>query len=110
MTPEPAPDQTDEQTHDYYGVPLWLMKEYLAQLGAREGASDSKSDSKTDSKAGSGAEVMVADGWRAELRKAAPRHLGSLVIGGTTATFTGDAQALAAMFERLHWKTLRGGG
>jgi len=97
---------TDEQTHDYYGVPLWLMKEYLAQLGAREGASDSKSDSK----AGSGAEVMEADGWRAELRKAAPRHLGSLVIGGTTVTFTGDAQALAAMFERLHWKTLRGGG
>ena len=99
---EQGHDQTPAQTHDYYGVPLWLMKEYLAQLGAREGAADSS--------AGNGADVMEADGWRAELRKAAPRHLGSLVIGGTTVTFTGDAQALAAMFERLHWKTLRGGG
>ena len=91
-----------EQTHDYYGVPLWLMKEYLAQLGARDcGASEGAND---------GADAMEADGWRAELRKAAPRHLGSLVIGGTTVTFSGDPQALAAMFERLHWKTLRGGG
>ena len=95
---EPAHDQTPAQTHDYYGVPLWLMKEYLAQLGAQEG------------EANGAAEVMEADGWRAELRKAAPRHLGSLVIGGTTVTFSGDEQALAAMFERLHWKTLRGGG
>lgn len=98
MTPEPAHDQTQAQTHDYYGVPLWLMKEYLAQLGARASGLDD------------GAELMEADGWRAELRKAAPRHIGSLVIGGTTVTFSGEAQALAAMFERLHWKTLRGGG
>ena len=83
-----------EQTHDYYGVPIWLMKEYLEQLGAQEEAEN----------------VLVAEGWRAHLRKADPRHLGSLVIGGTTVTFDGDAQALAAMFERLHWKTLRGGG
>ena len=95
---EQGHDQTPAQTHDYYGVPLWLMKEYLAQLGAQEG------------EANGAAEVMEADGWRAELRKAAPRHLGSLVIGGTTVTFSGDEQALAAMYERLHWKTLRGGG
>lgn len=85
---------TQEQTHDYYGVPLWLMKEYLEQLGAHEGAEG----------------VWEAEGWRASLRKAAPRHIGSLVVGGTTATFAGDAEALAALFERLHWKTLRGGG
>ena len=23
-------------THDYHGVPLWLMKEYLVDLGAEE--------------------------------------------------------------------------
>lgn len=85
---------TEAQTHDYYGVPLWLMKEYLEQLGAQDEGDD----------------VLVAAGWRAQLRKADARRLGSLVIGGTTATFEGDAQALAAMFERLHWKTLRGGG
>ena len=100
---EQGPEQTPAQTHDYYGVPLWLMKEYLAQLGARECGANGAADVME-------AGVMEAGGWRAELRKAAPRHLGSLVIGGTTVTFSGDEQALAAMFERLHWKTLRGGG
>ena len=41
--------------HDYYGVPLWLMKSYLTDLGADE----------------VGESVMAGDGWRAELRKAA---------------------------------------
>jgi hypothetical protein len=84
----------DSQTHDYYGVPIWLMKEYLQQLGAQEIAENQ----------------LQGEGWRAALRKAEPRHIGSLTVGGTTATFAGEEQALAAMFERLHWKTLRGGG
>ena len=85
---------SDAQVHDYYGVPLWLMKSYLADLGAQEVADA----------------VMEADGWRAELSKAPVKRIGALAVGGTTASFTGDAPALAAMFERLHWKTLRGGG
>jgi hypothetical protein len=89
-----TPEQALEQTHDYYGVPLWLMKDYLGQLGAHETSENE----------------MEAEGWRATLRKAEPRHIRSLVVGGTTATFRGDRQALEAMFERLHWKTLRGGG
>ena len=28
-------------THDYHGVPLWLMKEYLVDLGAEEVETDS---------------------------------------------------------------------
>ena len=43
---------SDAQVHDYYGVPLWLMKSYLADLGAQEVADA----------------VMEADGWRAEPR------------------------------------------
>jgi hypothetical protein len=89
-----TPEQVPEQTHDYYGVPIWLMKDYLGQLGAQETSENE----------------MEAEGWGASLRKADPRHIGSLVVGGTTVTFRGDAQSLAAMFERLHWKTLRGGG
>jgi hypothetical protein len=81
--------------HDYYGVPLWLMKDYLAQLGGRE----------------TGEDVVEGDGWRAEVRKAERRHIGSLSIGGATVVFTGEQQAtLDALFEKLHWKTLRGGG
>lgn len=92
MTTDRTPQEV--QTHDYYGVPLWLMKEYLEQLGGRD----------------CGEDKLQADGWAASLRKASPRHIGSLVVGGTTVEFSGDAQALAALFEQLHWKTLRGGG
>ena len=80
--------------HDYYGVPLWLMKEYLADLGATEVEEN----------------VMTAEGWQARLSKAEPNRIGSLVIGGASVEFSGDEAALAAMFEKLQWKRLRGGG
>ena len=54
--------------------------------------------------------VVVGDGWQAILVKAPPRHIGSLTIGGALAEFSGDEQVLTALFEKLHWKTLRGGG
>ncbi len=87
------PDTT-QMTHDYYGVPDWLMKDYLTSVGAVETEEN----------------FMVADGWQARVTKAKPNHIGSLVIGGSTVHFSGDQDALDAMFEKLHWKTLRGGG
>ncbi len=80
--------------HEYHGVPLWLMKEYLSDLGATEVEEN----------------LMVGAGWQARLSKAEPNRIGSLVIGGAAAEFSGEETALAAMFEKLHWKTLRGGG
>lgn len=80
--------------HDYYGVPLWLLKSYLTDLGGVEVAEN----------------VIEGVGWRADVRKAIPRSIGSLTVGGATADFSGDAAALDALFEKLHWKTLRGGG
>lgn len=80
--------------HDYYGIPLWLMKDYLTQLDGVEIAED----------------VVEGDGWRAELRKAERRHIGSLSVGGATVVFIGEQATLDALFEKLHWKTLRGGG
>ena len=53
---------------------------------------------------------MEGDGWRAELRKAERRHIGSLSIGGATVVFLGEQATLDALFSQLHWKTLRGGG
>lgn len=80
--------------HDYYGVPLWLLKDYLAQLGGHEISED----------------VIEGDGWSAEVRKAKRRQIGSLSVGGATAIFSGNQETLDMLFERLHWKTLRGGG
>ena len=90
-------------THDYHGVPLWLMKEYLVDLGAVEVERAAVTDGPEES-------VMVAPDWSAVVRKAVPNHVGSLVIGGANVEFSGEEEALDAMFERLHWKTMRGGG
>ncbi|GAB4433229.1 MAG: hypothetical protein Kow0031_14770 [Anaerolineae bacterium] len=77
-----------------YGIPLWLMKKYLADLGATETAEN----------------VMSAEGWQAVVSKSEPARLGSLVVGRIEVEFSGDPLALEEMLERLHWKTLRGGG
>jgi hypothetical protein len=69
-------------------------EDYLADLGGRETAEN----------------VIEGEGWCAVLHKAEPRRIGSLTIGGTSVEFSGDDAALAAMHEKLHWKTLRGGG
>jgi len=77
-----------------YGVPLWLMKKYLADLGATETAEN----------------VMSGEGWQAVVSKSEPARIGSLVVGRIEVDFSGDQLALDNLLERLHWKTLRGGG
>jgi hypothetical protein len=78
----------------FNAIPLWLMKEYLAELGATEQAEG----------------LMVAEGRQARLRKGEPFRLGSLVVGVTEVELSGDETAIEAMLKKLHWKTLRGGG
>jgi hypothetical protein len=80
--------------HDYYCVPDWLMADYLTDLGGVEVEKH----------------VIEGDGWSAVIRKAEPKQIGSLEIGGATVEFRGDDGKLEAMLEKLHWKTLRGGG
>lgn len=77
-----------------YGVPLWLMKKYLVDLGAKETEGN----------------VMVGNGWQAKVSKAEPARIGSLVVGRIDAEFSGDDKAVEDLLEKLHWKTLRGGG
>lgn len=80
--------------HEYYGVPVWLMKTYFEELGAREG----------------GENVMEWDGsCRAVISVAEPRKVGSLVVGGSVVEFSGCEGNLEAMLEQLEWKTLRVG-
>ncbi len=77
-----------------YGVPLWLMKKYLMELGATETT----------------ANVMTGDGWRASVQKAEPFKIGSLVAGRINVEFSGEPDILAELVEKLHLKTMRGGG
>ena len=77
-----------------YGIPLWLMKKYLADLGATETEEN----------------VMAGDNWQATVSKAEPARIGSLVVGRIDVEFSGNEAALEALLEKLHWKTMRGGG
>ncbi len=77
-----------------FGIPLQTMKRYLTDLGATETA----------------ANVLVAEHWQAVLRKSEPAKIGSLVVGRIEMELSGEEMAIAAMLEKLHWKTLRGGG
>lgn len=78
----------------FNAIPLWLMKAYLVELGAAETEEN----------------VMTAAGWRAVVSKAEPFRLGSLTVGVTALDLSGDPAAIEVMLEKLHWKTLRGGG
>jgi hypothetical protein len=77
-----------------FGVPLWLMKKYLTELGGTEIEEN----------------VMVGDGWQAVVSKCEPARIGSLVCGRIEVDFTGDGQALETVLDKLHWKSMRGGG
>ncbi len=77
-----------------YGVPLWLMKKYLADLGAAETEEN----------------VLVGEKWQAIVSKSEPARIGSLVVGRIEVEFSGDPAVIQATVEKLHWKTMRGGG
>ena len=77
-----------------YGIPLWLMKKYLTDLGATEAEEN----------------VMVGEDWQAVVSKAEPARIGSLVVGRIDVEFSGDEAAVEELLEKLHWKSMRGGG
>lgn len=94
--PESAPGAPDAPItlRSDYGVPLFLMRDYLARLGGVEQAEHR----------------FAGEGWTATLEQAPWRQIGSLRVGGATLTLHGAPAVLDALRERLHWMTMRGGG
>jgi hypothetical protein len=76
-----------------HAIPLWLLREYLEELGGRA-LSETK---------------VAGDGWRAELLKLPDQHIGSLRIGRVQLTLAGEAEALARLRPGLDRKTMRAG-
>lgn len=76
-----------------HAIPLWLLREYLEELGGW-----AESDT-----------VVIGEGWRAELSKLPDRELGSLRIGRVEVTLQGEPEALAALRPGLDRKTMRAG-
>ena len=77
-----------------YGIPMFVMKKYLVDLGAVETEEN----------------VFAGDNWQGVLSRGEPVKVGSLKVGRIDFEITGDEAVLEELVEKLHWKTLRGGG
>jgi hypothetical protein len=88
-----------EQRHSIRGLPEWLIREYLAELGA---APDADPD----------APRMAAGDWRATWTSQRVRIPGSTGLGLTQfdIVFTGDDAAVEDIGRRFMAKAQRGGG
>jgi hypothetical protein len=77
------------------GIALWLLREYLEELGGTTGADG----------------VVAGPGWEARLTQLEDHPLGSLRIGQVRLELTGEEAALAELRRALTFKLMtRGGG
>lgn len=75
------------------GIPLWLLREYLEELGGEV----------------DGNGRVVGDGWVATLTPMEPFRLGSLRVGQLELHLEGTQRALDQLGPRLDKKTMRAG-
>lgn len=88
MTSQPAFEIT------VTSIPLWLMREYLVELGGQQVADD----------------AVSGEGWQARLTRVEDFQLGSLRVGQVHLQVHGDAQAIERLRPALDKKLIRGGG
>ena len=87
--------ETTRWTRAVRAVPLWLLREYLVELGGRA----------------EGAATVVGAGWRASLRQLDDYQIGSLRVGEVEVAVEGDPPALERLAAALDRKlATRGGG
>lgn len=82
-----------EKTEETHSIPLWLLREYLEELGGM-----AENDN-----------YVVGEGWKAALTKMEPRKVGSLRVGQVKIQFEGDPDALDQLKIQFHKKTMRAG-
>lgn len=76
------------------GIPLWLLREYIEELGAKM-----RDDG-----------VLYGEGWQARVTDAEDFQVGALRVGQVRLELDGEAAALAAVRPLLEKKLQRGGG
>ncbi len=80
--------------HEMRGLPYFLLKEYLQELGGVLTADD----------------TVAADGWTVRLERMEPFRLGSLEVGQTRLIMDIREDVYDDFVERFRLKTLRAGG
>ncbi len=81
---------TETQLH---GIPLWLLRAYLEDLGGVAETDD----------------YLIGDGWQAQLRRMPPVEIGSLRVGRVELELRGSQDVLDILRPLLHNKTMRAG-
>lgn len=76
------------------GISLWLLREYLEELGARE---DERG-------------WLRGEGWQARLTPIEDYRIGSLSVGQVKLEMTGEEQAVERVRRALEPKLMRAGG
>ena len=81
-------------THDLRSIPLWLLRDYLVDLG---GQIEPDGD-------------VAGQGWRGRLTRLEDFRIGSLRVGEVRLEISGEAESIARL-EQAQWpKLLRAGG
>lgn len=80
--------------HEMRGIPFWLLREYLEEMGGTAAGED----------------VLAGDGWQVKMTRMEPFRLGSLEVGQVRLEIEVDADKEADFRERFAKKTLRAGG
>ena len=80
--------------HEMRGIPYYLLKEYLQELG---GTLDDE-------------DFIQGDGWSVKIEKMEPYRLFSLSVGQSRLTMELEERVADDFLERFQKKTLRAGG
>jgi hypothetical protein len=79
---------------DLRGVPLWVVREYLAALGGAPGEADG----------------LTGPGWAARLAQREDVAVGALRVGEVRLTLRGTPEAVAGVERALALRLVRAGG
>jgi hypothetical protein len=91
------------------GIPLWLIREYLEELGgtAKDDCNISGEGRVSGASRVSGESGVSGEGWTAQLEQIEDFQIGSLVIGQVRVVLEGDVNELVIGLDD---KLLRAGG
>lgn len=94
------------------GIPRWLLRGYLADLGAQLAEPDdgSAEDARGAASADADYDLLVGKGWRARLTQLDDYRIGSLRSGQVEMVVTGASEIVNAVLVRLEPRLFRGGG
>lgn len=82
------------QTRELRGVPLWLLKVYLGEIGGVEQEP----------------EIIQGAGWKIQLKQLDDFQVGSIRVGQVRLELEADPAVQAALNDALDKKLLRAGG